>query len=46
MIVRPKLVTETAAVFCADLLIVPTGLLTVALVTWRLSPADYGLFVY
>ena len=44
MSVRPKLVTETAAVFCANLLVVPTGLLAIALVTWRLSPADYGLF--
>jgi hypothetical protein len=39
-----ELLTETTVVFSADLLILPTGLLTVALATRRLSPDDYGLF--
>lgn len=39
-----RLVNGSTLILCADLLLVPTGLLTVALLTRWLGPEGYGLF--
>lgn len=39
-----SLVNGSSLIFCADLLMVPTGLLTVALLTRWLGPEGYGIF--
>jgi len=45
--IRPvpnRIVSDTTRVLLAEALIVPTGLLTVAYLTRRLGPSDYGLY--
>jgi len=41
---RSELMNASALILCADLLMVPAGLLTVAMITRWLGPEDYGLF--
>lgn len=43
-VLRARMIDGTIRVFLAEALIVPTGLLTVAYLTRRLGPSDYGRY--